>query len=137
LALTPSYDQTVRTQWKGKRTSNPPSSECEEGAWWYRTDLKKFAYWDGTQVLYWGAGINLFSGSSSFILPSAGNYALNVTVAGATTIDHVLDIQLEANPTTDPGTPEGVFISGNVVGFTLIGVGQGTTLTATCKVSGS
>jgi len=138
---TPSF-QSTRAKWYGVRTSNPTGlTPGNEGAWWYRSDLNLFAYWDGSNVHYIGGmGGMLFSGDETRIFPSAGDYAINVTITSPWapgTINHILDIHfVNVSPVVDPGTPVNPVITGNVVGFTLVGVGAGTTLTARVKVTG-
>lgn len=68
-------------------------------------------------------------GSTTIIVPSAGNYALTIRIPDLQEIAKVLTISRHTDPTCDPGTPVNEKISGNVVGFTMVGVGAGTTLT--------
>ncbi len=96
-----------------------------------------FCYWDGATVLCWGGmGGAIHSDTNTLVVAAEGDYAVTVTVAGITTINHLLDIQLTVSPDVDPGTPIDPVITGNVVGFTLVGVGAGTTITASVKVTG-
>jgi len=130
---TPSFEPT-RTKWYGVRTSNPTLTAGNEGAWWYRSDLNLFAYWDGANVHYIGGGGGvLFYGTAQIICPSAGNYRINVSLSNPwtpTTINRVISIyNVDTDPNCDPGTPEGVVATPPVVGMTLMGVGAGTTLT--------
>jgi hypothetical protein len=137
---TPSFEPT-RTKWYGVRTSTPSGLTAnEEGAWWYRSDLYIFCYWDGSNVHCWGGvGGLLFSGDQTTVYAIGGDYAVTVTVSSPwapATINHLIDIHFFADPTVDPGTPVNPVITGNVVGFTLVGLGAGTTLTSRVKVTG-
>jgi len=68
-------------------------------------------------------------GSRTVDVLTAGNYALNVTIPVLRKVEHVVQYEFYTNPTTDPGTPVNMVITRNVVGFTLMGVGAGTTIT--------
>jgi len=139
----PTFEPT-RTKWYGVRTSNPTGLGIfERGAWWYRSDLKLFAYWDGNMVHYVVAGPAggiLFYGTQVLICPSAGNYVLNVSLSSPwvpTVINRVVSVtNIGADPATDPGTPMAVKASPPIVGMTLIGVGAGTTLTEAVVATG-
>jgi hypothetical protein len=61
---------------------------------------------------------------------TAGNYAIVVTINAHRLTEKMIQYNPTTSPTTDPGTPTNCVITGNVVGFTLIGVGAGTTLNA-------
>jgi len=136
---TPTFEPT-RAQWMGRRGSNPAAGDLREGDWWYRTDLNCFCYWDGANYHYWGGvGGILFSGNATRIVAAAGNYAFAVTLSSPwnpSTINHLIEIYLSANPIVDPGTPVNPVISPPVIGFTLVGVGAGSTLTAYVKAMG-
>ena len=135
----PTFEPT-RAQWRGRCTSDPSPLILQEGDWWYREDLDIFCYWTGSQALCWGGfGGMLFSGDETIICAAGGDYAINVTVStpwAPTVINHLLDIHFFAEPTVDPGTPVNPSIAGNIVGFTIVGVGAGTTLTARVKTTG-
>jgi len=137
---TPSFRPT-RTQWFGRRSSNPTLADgIQEGDWWYRTDLNLFAYWDGANYHYWGGvgGIE-FDGSQTTVYSAAGNYAITVSLGSPwapSTINHVIDIQFNTNPVCDPGSPINIVNSPPVVGFTLVGLGAGTTLTTHVEALG-
>lgn len=137
--MLPTFEHT-RAQWLGRRTSNPAAAILQEGDWWYRSDLNIFCYWDGANVHCWGGfGGMLFNGDQQLICAAGGDYAINVTIStpwAPTVINHVLEIHFFAQPVVDPGTPVNPQITANVVGFTLVGVGAGTTLTARVKVTG-
>jgi len=135
MATGPSFEP-IRTQWMGRRSSNPLPSELREGDWWYRTDLNLFAYWDGNMVHYVVAGPAggiVFYGTQVLVCPSAGNYVVNVSLSSPwvpTVINRIVSFyNVGADPATDPGTPMGLKASPPIVGCTLIGVGAGTTLT--------
>ena len=68
-------------------------------------------------------------GTRTVILPSAGSYAVTIIVPDLKYVEIVLQYKFTCDPICDPGTPTNEKITGNVVGFTLIGVGDGTTLT--------
>lgn len=74
-------------------------------------------------------GQTIASGTSVYVFPAAGNYAIVVTIAEHRRTNRVFEWNLHTNPLCDPGSPTNVRISHNVVGCTLIGVGSGTTLT--------
>ena len=140
MALTPSFEP-VRTKWYGMRTSTPAGlTTNEEGAWWYRSDLNIFCYWDGSAVHCWGGmGGLLFSGSNSIVCAAAGDYVINVSLSSPWapgTINHILEVYFQTSPVCDPGTMVNPIINAPVVGFTIVGVGAGTTLTAQVKVTG-
>ncbi len=137
---TPSFEPT-RTKWYGLRTSTPADlTTNEEGAWWFRTDLNMFCFWDGAVVHCWGGmGGMLFSGDDSIVCAAAGDYMINVTLDtpwNPGTINHIIEVYFGTDPDTDPGTMIDPTINAPVVGFTIVGVGAGTTLTAWVKVLG-
>lgn len=74
-------------------------------------------------------GRTIASATRTYVLPSAGNYAITVTIAEHRTTERVLEWNLQTNPLCDPGSPTNTRITRNVVGCTLVGVGAGTTLT--------
>jgi hypothetical protein len=136
MAATPSFEP-VRAQWLGIRTSNPATAGLGLGAWWYRSDLGVFAYWDGTTIQYWGgSGGTIHSSSGTLVVAISGDYNVTVTMADMTVINHVIDVQFDTSPKVDPGSEVGIKITGAIVGFTLIGVGAGTTITSTVKAMG-
>lgn len=133
--------EPTRTKWYGRRTSTPTGLTAgNEGAWWYRSDLDIFCYWTGTAVMCWGGmGGMLFSGSNSIICGVAGDYQINVSLStpwAPGTINHIIEVYFETDPIVDPGTMTNPVITAPVVGFTIVGVGGGTTLTAQVKVTG-
>lgn len=140
MALTPSFEP-VRDQWWGRRTSNPaPLAQLQRGAWWYRTDIRVFCYWDGLMVHCWGGvGGHMMYGTGTIVCPTAGNYVINVNISvpwAPILINRIVSVLFDADPDTDPGTPLGAISLAPVVGFTVIGVGAGTTLTARVVVMG-
>ncbi len=76
----------------------------------------------------------MFYGTEELVVAAGGNYVLNVSLSAPWapgTINRIVSIyNVTTSPVTDPGTPTGVVSDAPVVGFTLIGVGAGTTLTA-------
>ncbi|GAH39124.1 unnamed protein product, partial [marine sediment metagenome] len=70
------------------------------------------------------------SGLTTIVLPESGSYGVTIRVPDLRYIEFVVHYEFLTDPTTDPGTPVNRGIRGNVVGFTLVGVGRGTTLTA-------
>jgi len=82
-------------------------------------------------------GRTIARGTSTYVFATAGNYAITVTINEHRITEKMIEYLPTTNPTTDPGTPTNVVITGNVVGFTLIGVGAGTTLTAEVVAVGS
>lgn len=137
----PTFEPT-RAKWWGVRASAPSGlTEADQGAWWYRSDLDIFCYWTGTEVLCWGGmGGALFSGDQQIICAAGGDYAVTVTISSPWapgTINNLIDIHfVDVSPVVDPGTPVNPTINGNVVGFTLVGVGAGCTITSRVKVTG-
>lgn len=138
MAVSPPTPQ--RSRYYGSRTSDPSTAGLDLGAWWYRSDLKIFCYWDGSAVqCLGGVGGLLFSGDQTTVYAAGGDYAVTVTVSSPwapATINHLINIYFSAEPPVDPGAPINPVITGNVVGFTLVGLGAGTTLTSTVKVTG-
>lgn len=129
--------EPTRTQWWGIRTSTPPTAQLQPGAWWYRSDLGIFCYWDGSAVQCWGgAGGKIAEDSVTTVYATGGDKNITVPVAGITTINYILHIRFHTNPTVDSGNPINELITGNVVGLTLLGLGAGTTLTTTVTVRG-
>lgn len=129
---TPTFEPT-RAKWWGVRTSNPTLTLGNRGAWWFRSDLRCYAYWDGYIVHYWGGiGGVMFYGTGQLIAVEAGNYALNVTLSTPwtpTTINRIISVyNVSVSPTTDSGTPVDIVATAPVVGFTLVGIGAGTTV---------
>lgn len=73
------------------------------------------------------------------VVPAAGNYPVTVTISELRTVEKVLEVRVNTSPTTDGGTRTGeklVGVGHNVVGYTLIGVGRGTTLNIETTVLG-
>lgn len=138
---TPVFNPT-RTKWWGVRTSNPgPLTQADQGTWIYRSDLKLFAYWDGVIWHYiGGTGGFIFNGTATYILPAAGDYEIVVSLSAPwvpTTINHLLDVHfINVSPVVDPGSPVNPVITAPQVGFTLVGVGAGCTLTARVECTG-
>ena len=126
----------IRTQWYGIRATDPSTAGLAEGVWWYNSTQHVLKYWDGTNIIIIGGGGKVYTGTDTTIVATAGDYVITVTIVGVTTINHIMDIQFDTSPDVDPGTPIGPVISGTVVGFTLVGVGAGTTITSTVKVLG-
>lgn len=67
-------------------------------------------------------------GVTTDILPTGGNYAITVTVPDLREVEFVVGILFVTDPITSPGIATNRKITGNVVGFTLLNVGTGTTL---------
>jgi len=45
-------NEPTRAQWYGRRSSDPDPTTIPAGAWWYRTDLNCFKWFDGTSINY-------------------------------------------------------------------------------------
>lgn len=138
--VTPSFEPT-RTKWYGVRTSTPAGLTAnEEGAWWYRSDLNIFCYWDGANVHCWGGmGGMLFTGDKTIVVAAGGDYAISVTLTSPfapSTLNNLVEVHFFTDPICDPGTMVNPVMTGNVVGFTIVGVGAGTTLTARAFATG-
>jgi len=133
---TPSFEPT-RTQWRGRRSSNPPIAQLNEGDWWYRNDLGIFCFWDGSSInCIGGMGGKIAEGSTTTVYATGGDKEILVTVAGLSVINYVLRVRFTTDPTVDSGNPVNEVVTGNVVGFTLVGLGAGTTLTTTVTATG-
>lgn len=137
VPLTPSFDST-RAQWRGRRAATP--ANLQEGDWWYRTDLNCFCYWDGSSVQCWGGmGGMMFRGTNTIVCAAAGDYVMNVTIStpwNPVAMSDLINITFDTDPVCDPGTPTNVIFDAPVVGFTIVGVGAGTTLSALVNVTG-
>lgn len=81
-------------------------------------------------------GRTVASATRIFVLPSAGNYAITITIPEHRETERVIEWNLNTDPICDPGTPTNVKITHNIVGCTLIGVGHGTTLTVEAIATG-
>ena len=128
---------TVYTQFLGVRTSDPPASQLKEGDWWYRSDLGIYCYWNGSSVECWGGvGGRIAEDSQTTVYATGGDKEISVTISGITTVNYILHIRFDTDPTVDSGNPVNEVIAGNVVGFTLLGLGAGTTLMTTVTVTG-
>lgn len=75
-------------------------------------------------------------GSSTIKTTIMGDYAVNIRVPDLRMVEKVLEYSFHCEPIVDPGSPTNEKISGNVVGVTLVGVGDGTTLTVTVLAAG-
>lgn len=81
-------------------------------------------------------GRTIARGQTLYVVATAGNYAVTVTIAEHRSTERMIQYRPITNPTVDPGTPTNEVITGNVVGFTLMGIGAGTTLTVRVIASG-
>jgi len=114
-----------------------PPAPTEAGQWWYRSDLGIFCYWDGTSVLCWGgSGGKIAEDTVTTVYATGGDKEISVTIAGITVINYILHLHFTSDPAVDSGNPINEVITGNVVGFTLVSLGAGTTLTTTVTVRG-
>jgi hypothetical protein len=121
----------IRTRYLGKYAADPTPTEV--GCWYYNTASNFFRYWNGTVWVTWpSGGFTLWdgTGTTTLVAATAGDYVMTITAPLLTTITYILDINIDTNPVCDPGSVTNKVITGNVVGFTLVGVGMGTTLTA-------
>ena len=116
-----------RTRYFGLRATDPALAGLQQGAWWYNTTEQRFKWYDGTSVRPIG---RFEEDSNDLVVATAGDYVINVTIAALTTVEYVHNIRIDTSPVVDPGTPTNLRINANIVGFTLMGVGGGTTLTA-------
>jgi len=116
-----------RTRYFGLRAADPGLAGLQTGAWWYNTVERRFKWFDGTMI----RPIGRFEEDDEIqVVAAAGDYVFNVTIAALGTVEYVHNIRIGTDPVVDPGTPTNVQTTANVVGFTLMGVGGGTTLTA-------
>lgn len=116
-----------RTRYFGLRSGDPSIVGLQAGAWWFNTTERRFKWFDGLIVLSIG---RFEEDSDTLIVATSGDYVMNVTIAALGTVEYVHNIRIDTDPVVDPGTPTNVQTTVNVVGFTLMGVGGGTTLTA-------
>lgn len=73
-------------------------------------------------------GYILGRGFDTYVLPSAGSYAVTVAIPDLKQVAWILKWGFHTNPVCSHGTVENEGITGNVVGCTLVGVAAGTTL---------
>jgi len=78
----------------------------------------------------------IVQGSTTIYPTGAGNYAVNVRFPDLKHVERVLELQFTTAPICDPGSPVNKVYSGNIVGFTLVGVATGTTLTVNAVAVG-
>lgn len=96
-----------------------------------------FCYWDGSSIQRWGGSGGLIAEDSvTTVYATGGDKNILVTISGITTINYILHIRFNTDPAVDSGNPINEMITGNVVGFTLVSLGAGTTLTTTTTVRG-
>ena len=81
-------------------------------------------------------GRTIARGSATYVFATSGNYAISVTINEHRLTEAVFRYNLCTNPLCDPGTSTCEKITGNTVGVTLIGIGQGTTLQVEVIASG-
>ena len=128
----------IRTRYLGKYAADPTPTEV--ACWYYNTTSNFFKYWNGTAWIIWPAGgATLWdgTGTTQLVAASGGDYVMNITAPLLASITYILDINIDTDPVCDPGSITNKVITGNVVGFTLVGVGQGTTLTAELLAAGT
>ena len=126
MAITPPLAK--RTRYLGRQAANP--TPTEEACWYYNTVVKRFRYWNGTEWIPFPVGEWDDTGETTLVVAASGNYPMNITAPQLAAIQYIVEINIDTNPVCDPGSITNKVITGNVVGFTLVGVGQGTTLTA-------
>lgn len=115
-----------RTRNLGVFAADPTATE--QGQWYWNSVSLKFRVWTGTEWLDFSK--EWATGTATLIVAVGGDYFMNVTVTGLTSIGHIVNVNIDTDPIVDPGSVTNKVITGNVVGFTLVGVGGGTTLTA-------
>lgn len=115
-----------RTRYLGVFATDPTATE--QGQWYWNSTNLKFRVWTGTEWLDFSK--EWATGTTTSIVAVGGDYYMNVTVTGLVSIGHIVNINIDTDPIVDPGSITNKVITGNVVGFTLVGVGGGTTLTA-------
>ena len=124
-----------RTRYLGSFASDP--TPTEPGQWWYRSDLGIFCFWDGSSInCFGGVGGKIAKGSTTTVYATGGDKEVLVAVPGLSVINYVIRVRFTTDPIVDPGNPVNEVVTGNVVGFTLVGLGAGTTLTTTVTVMG-
>jgi hypothetical protein len=131
MAVTPELFK--RTRYFGLRTADPAIPGLQVGAWWFNTIENRLKYFDGTTIIAIGKP---FLASNTLVVATSGDYTINVTITGITLIEQLINIQLDTDPKVSPGVVVGPGIDTTVVGFTLMGVGGGTTITATVRTVG-
>lgn len=116
-----------RSQYYGVRTGDPSVVGLQVWSWWFNSTEQRIKWFDGTSIRPIG---RFEEDSDTLIVATSGDYVMNVTIASLGTVEYVHNIRIDTDPVVDPGTPTNVQTTVNVVGFTLMGVGGGTTLTA-------
>jgi hypothetical protein len=122
----------IRTRYLGSFTSDP--TPTEPGQWWYNETEKRFKFYDGASILVFGR--RLAAGTTTTVYDSGGDKEIVVTVSGLTNIEYTIRYKFTTDPAVDSGKPINEVITGNVVGFTLVGLGAGTTLTTEVLATG-
>jgi hypothetical protein len=74
-------------------------------------------------------GRTIAKGSSTTVFDTGGDYAITVTINTHRVTEKVIQYNLTLDPECYPGEILNCVITGNVVGFTLYGLDEGTTLT--------
>jgi hypothetical protein len=113
------------SQYRGRFAVDPVPTEA--GQWWYNTGEQRLKWYDGAGIRSIG---RWEEASVTQVVAVAGDYIFYVPITGLNQVEVIFNIRIDTDPVVDPGTPTNAVISGNAVGFTLMGVGGGTTLTA-------
>lgn len=116
-----------RTRYYGVRAGDPSTVGLQVWSWWFNSTEQRIKWYDGTSIRPIG---RYEEDSEELVVSTAGDYVMSVTITALTTVEVIHDIRIDTDPVVDPGTPTNAQIAANVVGFTLMGVGGGTTLTA-------
>jgi hypothetical protein len=125
--------EPTRTQWYGRRSSDPDPTTIPPGAWWYRTDLNCWKWFDGTSINY--LPLTDVTITQNFMKSGAGAGLVTGTItatglAAIVFVGHVEVVKVKP-PQYDIYSPIHWSISANVIGVT-IGMASstaGTTVT--------
>jgi hypothetical protein len=123
-----------RTRYYGSRSGDPSSVGLEQGAWWYRSDLHVWKWWDGLNFNY--LPLHDVTITQDFKKSGAGAGAVNgtITATGLTGIIFVVHLEVTA---MKPVAEYQVFSPIHwTTGFNTIGVTVGVSAsTAGCTIT--
>ena len=134
----------MKTKWLGIRTADPSTDELTntgEGSWWYRSDLKRWRWYDGTEIKDLPITIKEATTADITIPIGGGSATVSLTTADfglSSRIDYILDLKVEREvPIVDDvyAPSYGINATGDAIGITLA-AGTGTTLRAAAVVLG-
>ena len=130
----------VRTKWLGVLTADPTTG-LEEGSWWYRSDLKRWRWYDGSEIKDLPITIKEATSADVTIPIGGGSGTTSITITDlglSTRIDYILNLEVERRvPIVNDvyAASYGLNAAADAVGITLA-AGTGTTLAAKASVLG-